>query len=276
MSRLRLCDSGHVTTLHDLVAQGANPKQLARAVKSGQLVKVRRGVYACPHANPVVVDAARRGGTVTCVTVLRAHRVWAGNSRIPHLQVPPNSSGRSTRGVHLHWEVPHFEMTSPWIAGRQQSLWQAIRCLDEENAIAAIESAIKTRFLTRAAIDAVVALAPGRMADGLSRIVNDSGSGLETIARLRLERAGFEAIAQPAVPGLGHQDLLINGCVGIELDGEEWHGHDQFEADRERDLHAAILGRRTIRLTSRQVFHHWPDVLSAVERAVRDSHGVRN
>lgn len=208
---------------------------------------------------------------MTCVTVLRASGVWAGSSRVPHLQVPPKSSGRVPAGVHLHWEVPHFEMASPWIASRKQALWQAIRCLDEENAIAALESALHRRFLTRSEVDEVVALAPSRLSTEASRLISNSGSGLETIARRRLIRAGFEVTPQAGVPGLGHQDLLVNGRLGLEVDGEAWHGPDQFEVDRERDLHAARLGRRTIRLTSRQVMDEWPDVLTAIERALADS-----
>jgi very-short-patch-repair endonuclease len=172
--------------------------------------------------------------------------------------------------VHLHWEVPQFEMSTPWIAGRKQAMWQAIRCLDEENAIAALESALHNRFLSAADVADVCARAPVRLADGISQMVSDSGSGLETIARLRLTRAGFRVNTQARVPGLGHQDLLVNDRIALEIDGEAWHGADRFESDRERDLHAARLGRRTIRLTSHHVLDRWPDALTAIERALAD------
>lgn len=275
MSRTRLCASGHIATTHELVALGASRGQISRAVEAGRLIRVRKGVYACPHANAVVLDAARAGGAVTCVTVLRINDVWAGNSLLPHIQVPPKGSGRNGAGVHLHWEVPQFEMTTPWTAGRSQAMWQAIRCLDEENAIAALESAIHKRFLSASEVQAICDRAPERLRDGISRMRNDSGSGLETIARLRLERAGFTVTTQAGVPGLGHQDLLVNDCVAVEVDGHEWHGADRFEIDRERDLHAARLGRRTIRLTATQVLGRWPDALTGIERAVKDSERVR-
>jgi very-short-patch-repair endonuclease len=156
-----------------------------------------------------------------------------------------------------------------------QAVWQAIRCLDEENAIAALESAVHLRFLTPRDIQILCDLAPARLRDGIGRMVDDSGSGLETIARLRLQRAGHRVETQAGVPGLGHQDLLIDDCVALEIDGPEWHGETQFETDRERDLHAARLGRRTIRLTPRHVLTSWPDAMTAIERAISDSRRVR-
>jgi very-short-patch-repair endonuclease len=167
-------------------------------------------------------------------------------------------------------------MTTRWQASRLQTLWQAIRCLDEENAIAALESAVHLRFLSRLEIAYLCTRAPARLQDGIGRMVDNSGSGLETVARLRLERAGHRVEAQAGVPGLGYQDLLVDGCVALEIDGAEWHGEQQFETDRERDLHAARLGRRTIRLTSRQVLSTWPETLTGIERAVADSRNVRS
>jgi very-short-patch-repair endonuclease len=275
MSKTRLCASGHIATTHELLSLGASRGQVSRAVESGRLIRVRKGTYACPHANPVVLEAARIGGAVTCVTILRANDVWAGNTRVPHIQVSPKASSRESTGAHLHWEVPQFEMVTRWIASRMQAMWQAIRCLDEENAIAALESALHKRFLSASELRILCDRAPARLHDGIRRMRNDSGSGLETIARLRLERAGFVVTTQASVPGLGHQDLLVNDCVAVEVDGEEWHGADQFQIDRERDLHAARLGRRTIRLTSNHVLGNWPDSLTAIERAVRDSSAMR-
>jgi very-short-patch-repair endonuclease len=183
---------------------------------------------------------------------------------------------RSPAGVQLHGGLPEFAMTTPWIAGRMQAMWQAIRCLDEENAIAALESAIRKRFLSKPEIAQISALAPVRLHDGISHLVDNSESGLETITRLRLLRAGFDVVGQAVVPGLGHQDRLINDAVALEIDGEEWHGRDQSQTDRERDLHAARLGRHTIRLTSDHVLGNWPDTLTAIERAVADSQHLQN
>jgi very-short-patch-repair endonuclease len=276
MSRTRLCVAGHVATAGQLIAMGASRRRLSAAVKAGRLLRLRQGVYACPHVPADVAAAARIGGALTCVTVLRAAGVWAGESRKLHLQVPPNSSERTAPNVHVHWGVPQFAMTTNWEAGRMQALWQAIRCLDDEHALAALESAIHKRFLTRAQVAEICERAPLRLADGIGRMVNDSGSGLETIVRLRLQRAGHTVVTQAGVPGLGHQDLLVDDCLALETDGAEWHGADQFETDRERDLHAARLGRRTIRLTSRQVLESWPHSLTAIERAVDDARFVRN
>jgi very-short-patch-repair endonuclease len=276
MSGTRLCASGHIATAHELIAMGSSRYLISCALAEGRLVRLRQGVYCCPHVNPTVAAAARLGGAVTCVTVLREATVWAGRSRIPHVQVPPKATKRSAAGVQLHWGVPRFDMTTPWIASRMQAMWQAIHCLDDENAIAALESAIHKSFLTEKQVAQLCHIAPSRLNDGIRRLINNSGSGLETIVRLRLQRAGHMVVAQAEVPGLGHQDLLVDGRLALEIDGEEWHGDKQFEIDRERDLHSARLGRRTIRLTSRHVLDDWSNSVTAIERALKDSHHLQN
>jgi len=97
LSRTRLCASGHVATIDQLIDMGASRGQLGRAVAHGRLLHLRRGVYACPHGAPDLEAAARLGGALTCVTVVRSAGVWAGRSRLLHLMVPPNSSGRGAR-----------------------------------------------------------------------------------------------------------------------------------------------------------------------------------
>ena len=276
MSSTRLCALGHIARTRQLVEAGATRHQLSDAVKSGQLLRPKKGVYACDHLDALTTAAASAGGAVTCVSVLREAEVWAGDSTDLHIQVPARASGRNTSGMHLHWGRPRFSMTHPWRAGSMQAIWQAIHCLDEENAIAALESAVHERFLTSSELARITSMAPIRLADGIGRLVRNSGSGLETIARLRLERAGHAVTTQAFVPGLGRQDLLVDDVVAVEVDGEAWHGNEQFHLDRSRDLQATRLGRRTIRITANHIRSDWPNTLTAIERAVDEAELVRN
>lgn len=276
MSTTRLCALGHIASTRRLVEAGATRHQLSEAVNSGRLLRPRKGVYACDHLDALTTAAARVGGAVTCVSVLRKAHVWAGDSTDLHIQVPARGSARSTPGMHLHWGRPRFDMTHQWRAGPLQAVWQAIHCLDEENAIAALESAVHERFLTSSQLARITSIAPKRLADGISRLVRNSGSGLETIARLRLERAGHTVATQAFVPGLGRQDLLIDDVVAVEVDGEAWHGNEQFHVDRSRDLQATRLGRRTVRITATHIRNDWANTLTAIERAVDEAKLVRN
>lgn len=64
-------------------------------------------------------------------------------------------------------------------------------------------------------------------------------------------------------------DLVVDDCVGLEVDGEEHH-RDRFERDREKDLDITMSGLHALRPSANAVFHRWPRVLLAVETAIAD------
>lgn len=177
--------------------------------------------------------------------------------------------------LHVHWSRPRFGMLDHWTPTHSQILWDAIHCLDEENAIAAMESAIHERFLSRAEVARIALAAPRSLHDGIRRMVSNSGSGAETIVRLRLERAGYQVEAQGHVPGMGHEDLVIEDCVGLDVDGRKWHGEDRFAIDRARDLRVEGLGRRALRITAADIANSWPQTLAVIDRAVSDAQRER-
>lgn len=152
-----------------------------------------------------------------------------------------------------------------------QALWQAIRCLDEENAVAAMESAIHTKFLTAAQVREISAQAPGRLQPLISQLIDNSGSGNETIARLRLVKDGYRVVPQGRLPGVGHQDIVIEDCVGLEVDSKEWHGEAVRALDIERDLVSEGLGRPVLRILPHHIHESWPSTLAVIDRMVRDA-----
>jgi hypothetical protein len=62
-------------------------------------------------------------------------------------------------------------------------------------------------------------------------------------------------------------DLVVDECVAIETDGEQFH-LASFERDRRKDAEIAIAGLHGLRPSARMVFHEWPLVELAVETAV--------
>jgi hypothetical protein len=157
-----------------------------------------------------------------------------------------------------------------------QALWQAMHCLDEENAIAAMESAIHTRFLSLDQVRQLADLAPLRLRNATAELVPNSGSGNETFTRRRLTRVGYRVEPQGHVPGMGHQDLVVEDCLGLEIDSREWHSGEEDRAiDYERDLHVAGLGRRTLRILPSHIHATWPQTLTIIERAVDDAQRER-
>jgi len=129
--------------------------------------------------------------------------------------------------------------------------------------------------LTVAEVEEICRAAPARLQPGIREMEFTSDSGLETITRRRLRHAGFTVEAQVRVNGLGDEDLVVEGCVALETDGEKWHGPNRFQADRDRDLIAEGLGRRTLRLTHQHVMFEWPTTLAIIERVVFDAKRAR-
>ncbi len=156
-----------------------------------------------------------------------------------------------------------------------QALWQVIRCLDDENALAAMESAIHTGFLAEAQVRRLGVLAPRRLHPTVRHLVVNSGSGNETIVRLRLLAAGYDVEPQGYVPGLGHQDLVVERRVALEIDSHEWHEGQQRATDADRDLVSEGLGRHVLRIRPAHIHQSWPHTLAVIDRAVRDARARR-
>lgn len=273
-----LCPLGHIAHTRDLIHGGWSRATLAAAVASGDIRRLRRGVYGCPHADADLVQAALLGGRLACLSVLRRHGVWSGHDTRLHVELHRHSSVRNRQPgrVRLHYRAPRFAPDSPWIACRSQALWEAIHCLDTENALAAVESAIQTGFLSYGQVMRVVAYAPRRLEWGLRRLVVDSGSGNETIVRLRLLQAGYRVVAQGRVPGLGRQDLVVEDCIALEIDSRRWHDVERIPEDDSRDLQSEGLGRHVLRISPRHIHETWPHTLAVIDRTVADARRARD
>src|SRR5699024_11559156 len=63
-----------------------------------------------------------------------------------------------------------------------------------------------------------------------------SQSLTESLARLELQRAGYDPKPQAWIDGVGFVDLLIADAIVVELDGFSYHrDREQFRNDRCRD-----------------------------------------
>jgi very-short-patch-repair endonuclease len=274
-------------------------------VRAGAIRRAAQGVYVCRHADAPQLAAARLHARVDCVSALRRAGVWSGFDDRLHLHVGSHATGvrasgvpvaraeplsleqllsrRSGGGEHdaelrvaMHRGRLSYPAASASLVSPRDALLHSMRCLDDENVIAALESAVREGFITMAGLADVCARAPGRLGAAISEIELTSHSGYETIVRVRLRRAGFAVVAQGYIPGVGHQDLVVEDLVGIETDGQFWHNtSEQFRVDHDRDVRSAALGRGVIRLSESEIFLHWETSLLAIERAVADARDLR-
>ncbi|MDJ0338430.1 hypothetical protein [Cryobacterium sp. PH31-O1] len=148
---------------------------------------------------------------------------------------------------------------------------QALSCLDDVDALACLESALFMKFLTEDDLDELLRLAPDHLRSVLRRLDRGAQSGFETFTRVGFVRAGFRVETQFYVPGAGHVDMLVNGCVGVETDGEEWHGPERFLPDRSKDREVERQGIRVLRLARPHIFDTWHTTLETVRRMVSDA-----
>ena len=266
-----MCAAGHVATTRQLRAR-FSARHLTRACDAGLIKRLTRGLYSCAHVDAQLVIAAQAGGRLDCVSALFRHEVWSGVDRPAlHLRMEPHQHvRRSTPGAFVHWSDT-VRSGSLLEVAPVDAVLQAIRCLSPDDALACVESALHTGYLSDDELDLVMLHAPARLHPVLAGIDRGAQSGYETLVRLKLARAGLRVRTQAYVLGAGHVDILVEDCVGLEIDGERWHGPERFVHDRTKDRNAELQGIRMLRIARPHIFEDWNATIAAIRRMVNDA-----
>lgn len=151
---------GGVGGTRALLQAGVSRRKVESGVLDGSVQRVARGVYALPHADPVLIHAARHHAVPACVTAAAAAGLWVvRNPDLPHLAA---RHGRTIPGCVVHRSgVPlsHVDMVC-----------QSLRCLPPLEGLAIAESAVKAGLVQLPALrerfpaareKALLALVPG-------------------------------------------------------------------------------------------------------------------
>ena len=258
---------GGTASYRQLLALGATRRSLDRAVRRGDLLRLRVGWYGLPSVDHATRAAVRAGGVVSCITLLGAKGVWVPPyGGLPHVALPRHASGRFRgQGVIVHWTASE----GPRLDGADlvpAAIRQASRCFGRELAVAAADSALRTGVLNARDLH----LLP---AEVRRRVDPQSESGGESIVRQRLQALQLRIRAQVWIDGVGRVDFVVGDRVVIEVDGFAFHGsREAFERDRARDLALLAAGFLVIRVSQRQILDDWPRIersLLAIVRADR-------
>ncbi|MGN6403834.1 DUF559 domain-containing protein [Sinomonas sp.] len=233
-----------VCRLRDLLSRGVSEPEVAAAVGRGELVRVRKGLYATPGADPVFVAARRTRSLLTCASAANFHGLWtlARRDQPPdryHL-LRPTGADRPDAVVHRDtWVAP--DPYAP-VAGVADVVLHALRCLPELEALLMAESAMHQGI----SLDFVRERLPGnRNAPAravLGLVDTGSESPIETLARTHLRRAGLHVETQVEIEGVGWVDALVERRLILELDGKTHEEPRQLDKDRRRDRAAQLLG----------------------------------
>ncbi|MGN6324473.1 endonuclease domain-containing protein [Pseudolysinimonas sp.] len=152
------------------------------------------------------------------------------------------------------------------------ALVQASRCLAHPELVAAIDSALRRGVVRR---DEVACIRPA-----LDRALIDADpsaeSGLESLTRLAIRDLGLHVEPQASIVGVGSVDLLVEGCVIVELDGATHRTSQQQRRDHDRDAVAMASGYTPLRFDYVQVIGRRELVARAVVNAVRTHRSVKS
>ncbi|MEV5041653.1 type IV toxin-antitoxin system AbiEi family antitoxin domain-containing protein [Microbacterium sp. LMI1x-1-1.1] len=262
-----MCELRHpIVRLRQLLDAGWSQRRVQRALRSGELVRVRIGVYAWPETCAEARLAGKHGGALACVTAARHRGLWVlDDDRMPHVWMRPGQrTYDDSCDCTEHWDAadPGEDRREPSLA---RILRQILTCHGGEAFFVALESARRQdlldgddmRWLSRNVNQ------DGRDALALSR--DDADSGLESMLRWRLRELGLRVQTQVRIAGVGVVDALIGDRLIIEVDGRDNHdGPPLRHKDLVRDANAAMWGYVTLRFDYALIVHDW----DIVERAI--------
>jgi hypothetical protein len=255
-----------VITLDRAVAVGLSARQVQIRVRRGGLVRVRQGVYRVNGA-PITpeqeayaaVVAAGPSAVVGGLSALALFGLIEAPKR-PRLTVPPLASARTPGAVVLRSHLDSLDRTQVGpipCTTVSRSLVEAARHLDQARLDELVDSAIHRRLTSTSAILGSMRRArSGWGRAGASRLRNSIQPWLGPVApespgeaRLlrRLAEWGLpEPVRQHPVEldsGVVRLDVAWPEClVGLEYDGEEFHGPRRLVADERREAKLRALG----------------------------------
>lgn len=276
---------GDLAATHELYARGFGRTRLRLGLSRGEIVRVRKGWYACSDLAEELKQAARVGGRLASVSAARAHGLWVpGRVGSLHVEVSPQACQLRSRtdfrlrlaadidaAVRLHWEE-HEPSGSRVLVSPCRSLAQVIRSEAAETGFVVAESARFTGQVSAHEWRKLLGGLPRRSISSLGSVSDQSESGTESAFKFRMLRHRLPLRQQVQI-GPDRVDFLIGDCLVIEVDSR---AHHDRVVDCARDARLSIRNCRVLRFYYEHVFHDWNLVEAAVLAAViRGDHIAR-
>lgn len=251
---------GNLAMRSQLRALGHSDHSLRRAVDEGLLHPLRKSWLLAPGANPQAVRAVALAGRLTATSALASYGVWVSRPCGLWIASPPDSTRLPPTAWNEHrmWVRERFPSSDErrWRMSVADSLLHYLSVGAEPDVIASMDSALHQGLVSAGALNEIFAAARRRLRRLRRRINAASESGLETLMRLACEAEGWNVDVQVHIDGVGRVDLLIDGWLVIELDGDEWHGDTASrDEDSRRDADLVRIGYRYHRFRYRQVMN---------------------
>lgn len=251
---------GRVARRKDLVKRGCTDWDLITAERDGLISKVARGYFALPGADPLDIRLAQHQARRTCFSKAAQLGLWVIETPgMPHVAA---AHGRPVPGCVVH--RVHGDQTLMDIVR------QCVACGTEVEALTVLESAVVLNECTIPQLRAAFTGRSGAKGRAVIEMLDpQSMSIVETLARYYLRREGYNVVSQFHVKRMGHVDLLIEGLLGLETDGAQYHDTPSGWADDlVRNNLLLIEGLPCLRVTAQMVVHRPDLVLDWVRQAL--------
>jgi very-short-patch-repair endonuclease len=242
---------GGVVRTRALVAAGWSRGRVDRALRAAALVRVRSGWVCLPDADPQLVDAARAGVVLSCVTQARRLGLWVlGGEGGLHVAAPAHSGRVGSGFDRVHWSRPVVPRHPDALADPVENVLAMVStCQPFETALAVWESALNKGLADRQVLGRLDLPTAARRI--LERAEPYADSGLETLAIPRLRWLRVPLRRQIWIAG--HRvDLLIGERLVLQIDGGH-HVGAQRESDIAHDAALMLMGYHVIRVGYAQV-----------------------
>ncbi|WP_423919472.1 type IV toxin-antitoxin system AbiEi family antitoxin domain-containing protein [Frigoribacterium sp. 2-23] len=233
--------AGGVLRKRDLVALGATDRRLTHAVRSGSVRRPRRGWYSTLSPADRRFQAVRIGGRLSGAAALFECGAWLQRRPPLTVSVPANASRlRPRRRARVVWDGRDIcDRGSLTSVDPRDALVRAICELDFLDAVAVVDWALHTGLIELDDLPRLLAHLPRDAQRIIGWVDPKTQSILESLVRTRERLRGNQVEIQCRLSNGQLLDLLINGIVGLETDGREFH-ESSFEVDRRKDC--VIIG----------------------------------
>lgn len=212
-----------------------------------------------------LVAAVSAGGRLGCETQARRLGLWVLDGTQLHLSMPRHSGHtRPPAGAVVHWRGREWGSGHATVDPVETVVRDIADCLPTEAALCVLDSALNKQLVGIAGLERL--LTDTRRGHRLLPLLDPAAeSGLETIVRSRLERAGIRTRSQVKIEGIGRVDLLVGERLVVECDGRAHHDDPRARArDRHRDLLLSARGYLVIRLDIAQITRDWMLTLAVI------------
>lgn len=222
---------------------------------SGELIRIRRGLYGLPAAAGIFRQALSHNALITCLSAAATYALWTlAEPSVFHLShghraTPPEALAH---GRCLHPRHPWLP-----VAGLADVLIHALRCLPELDALVMVQCAVGRGDVSLEFLKLKLQgnrNAPARSV--LDWVIPRADSLLEVLANLHFARAGLSIRRHVQLDGVGEVDFLVEECLVVETDGGSHLEARQVKKDRKRNNAAVVGGSLVLRYSYADVVHH--------------------